>query len=146
MSYVLEIRRTEDQPSLTPDDFERLVENDSSLTLTDERLIVWKQSEDLKPLNLNVESDCLWTDGIGGSAEATHLAKLREIARFLDAKVFGEEGEDLTEDFPSDPDHRRHGVSAVVGLVLFVLTIPVLALVFVVRLPWVIWKTSRALK
>lgn len=146
MSYVVEVRRPGGQPSLTPDDFERLVANDSSLTLADGRLIVWNGSENLDPLDVNVEPDRLWTDRIGGGAQATYLGKLREIARFLDAKVFGEEGEDLTEDFLVDPDHPRHGVSAFVGLVLFILTVPVLALVFVVRLPWVIWKSSRALK
>ena len=146
MSYVVEVRRPADRSSLTRDDFERLVESDSSLTLTDERLIVWNGPENLDPLNVNVESDRLWTDSIGGRAQTNYLEKLREIARFLDAKVFGEEGEDLTEEFPSDPDHPRHGVSAFVGLVLFIVTIPVLALLFVVRLPWMIWKTSRALK
>ena len=146
MSYVVEVRRPGDRPSLTPDDFDRLVENDASLTLTEGRLIVWSGSESFDPLDVNVESDRLWTDSIGGGAQATKLEKLREIARFLDAKVIGEEGEDLTEDFPGDPDHPRHGVSAFVGLVFFVLTIPVLALLFIVRLPWLIWKTSRALK
>lgn len=146
MSYVFEIRRPGDQPSLTPNDFRRLVESDSSLTLTDGRLIIWNGSDNLDPLNVNVESDRLWTDSISSSAEPVHLAKLRDIAKFLDARVFGEEGENLTEEFPSDPDHPRHGLSAFVGLVLFVLTIPVLGLVFVVRLPWMIWKTSRALK
>lgn len=146
MSYVVEVRRPGDQPSLTPDDFQRLIESDSSLTLTDGRLIIWNGPEDFDPLNVNVESDRLWTDSIGGSAQATYLKKLREIAKFLDANVFGEEGEDLSDEFPSDPDDPRHGISALVGLALFILTIPVLALFFVVRLPWMIWKTSRVLK
>ena len=146
MSYVVEVRRPGNRPSLTLDDFRRLVESDASLTLTDDKLIVWNGSGNLDPLNVNIESDRLWTDSIGGSAQATYLRKLRDIARFLDANVFGEEGENLTEENLSDPNYPRHGVSAFIGLVLFVLTIPILALVFIARLPWVIWKTSRALK
>ncbi len=146
MSYVIEIKRAADKPSLTGDDIERLLGADRSLVKVDERLIEWSQPQRVTPLHINVETDRLWTDSIREEIQEVFLIKLREIARYLDARVYGEEGEDLTDELDEDLGGFRNGFAAVMGFVVFAVMIPVVAITFVFRLPWALWRISRTLR
>lgn len=146
MSSVVEVKRAGNKPPLTTSDFEKLMKDDVSLVPLNGRLIVWDQSRAGKPLHLNIESDRLWTDALDRDSQAIHLNKLREIAKILDARVFGEEGEDFTEEDPDDPGRSRHPIASAVGFFVFALMVPMLAIMFVVRLPWMLWRVSRTLK
>lgn len=146
MSYVIEIKRAADKPSLTGDDIERLLGADRSLVKVDERLIEWSQPQRVTPLHINVETDRLWTDSIREEIQDVFLTKLREIARYLDARVYGEEGEDLTDEFDEDLRGFRNGFAAVMGFIVFAVLIPFLAITVVFRLPWVLWRISRTLR
>lgn len=146
MSYVIEIKRAADKPSLTGDDIERLLGADRSLVKVDERLIEWSQPQRVTPLHINVETDRLWTDSIREEIQDVFLTKLREIARYLDARVYGEEGEDLTDELDEDLGGFRNGFAAVMGFVVFAVMIPVVAITFVFRLPWALWRISRILR
>ena len=146
MSYVIEIKRAADEPSLTGDDIERLLGADRSLVKVDEKLIEWSQPQRVTPLHINVEADRLWTDSIREEIQEVFLTKLREIARYLDARVYGEEGEDLTDEFHENPGGLRNGFAAVMGFIVFAVMIPVVAITVVFRLPWALWRISRTLR
>lgn len=143
MSYVVEVRRQAQEPGLTPGDIERLLEADRSLVKINDNLIEWSQPEKMKPLYINVEVDRLWTDSIGDETQEIFLNKLREMAGYLDARVYGEEGEDLTDEHLEDRIPSKNGFAAIMGFIFFALTIPFFALAFVLRLPWALWKISR---
>ena len=146
MSYVIEIKRAADKPLLTGDDIERLLGADRSLVKVDEKTIEWSQSHRVTPLHIYVEADRLWTDSIRDAMQDEFLTKLREIARYLDARLYGEEGEDLTDEFDEDLSGFRNGFAAAMGLIVFAVMIPVVAVTFVFRLPWALWKISRILR
>ena len=146
MSYVVEIKRAADEPSLTGDDIERLLGADRSLVKVDEKLIEWSLLQRVTPLHINVEADRLWTDGTREEIQSVFLTKLREIARYLDARVYGEEGEDLTDEYDEDPGGFRNGFAAVMGFIVFAVMIPVIAITVVFCLPWALWRISRTLR
>lgn len=146
MSYVIEIKRADEKPSLTVEDIERLLGADRSLIKVDEKLIEWSQPQRVTPLHINVEADRLWTDSIREEFQEIFLTKLREIARCLDARVYGEEGEDLTDEFEENLGGFRNGFAAIMGFLLFAVMIPVVAITFVIRFPWALWKISRTLR
>ncbi|MDX1527924.1 MAG: hypothetical protein R3337_04805 [Gammaproteobacteria bacterium] len=146
MSYVVEIKRVAEKPSLAMKDIERLLGADRSLVKADETVIEWSQPHRITPLHIYVEHDRLWTDSIREEIQDVFLTKLREIARYLDARVYGEEGEDLTDEVEEDLGSFRNGFAAVMGFVVFAVMIPVIAITFVFRLPWALWRISRTLK
>ena len=146
VSYVIEIKRADEKPSLTSKDIERLLGADRSLVKVGEKLIEWSQPQRVTPLHINVEADRLWTDSIREEFQETFLTKLREIARYLDARVYGEEGEDLTEKLAEDLGGFRNGFAAIMGFIVFAVMIPVVAITFVLRLPWALWRISRTLR
>ena len=146
MSYVVEIKRPVDQLSLTGDDIERLLGADRSLVKVDNKVIEWSQPHRVTPLHIYVENDRLWTDSVREEIQEVFLIKLREIARYLDARVYGEEGEDLTDEFDEDLGSFRNGFAAVMGFIVFAVMIPVVAMTVVFRLPWTLWRISRTLR
>ncbi len=146
MSYVIEIKRVAEKPSLTMKDIERLLGADRSLVKVDEKLIEWSQPQQVTPLHINVEADRLWTDNIRQEYQEIFFTKLREIARYLDARVYGEEGEDLTDEFAEDLGGFRNAFAAIMGFILFAMMIPVVTITFVFRLPWALWRISRTLR
>ncbi len=93
MSVVVTIKRSDEKPPLTGEEFRRVVEQDSSLS-----------GREPEPI--------IWTDDMRGDEDGIcrFLDKLRSLSRILDARVFGE-GEDITEPTPA-PD-RRAGCTSV---------------------------------
>jgi len=143
MSYVITIKRPAGKIPLAALDFEGLIREDRSLSRTIGNQIVWFDSEEEEGFYINIDGDCLWTDGIGGDSTHHALAKLRNIAVRLDARVFGEEGEDITERSATGPIDAKQSTF---GLVLYMASLPFLLLLLLVRLPWSLWKLWRALK
>jgi len=143
MSYVITIRRPDGRPALSAQDFECLLAADHSLARKDSG-IIWTQGS--KEFWLNIEADHLWTDALSKRTKEAEgeLEKLRSIATYLNASVFGEEGEDLsTEGEITDPSST---LSAVGRMIFLVLTLPFVILLFVVRIPQIIQKLKKKLK
>jgi hypothetical protein len=112
MSYEVAIRRPTGRPSLTSEDFTRIVREDASLSGGQREPIVWTDPQDGRKRYINVvpESGELSTADMQGDEDSIcrFLDKLRSIARVLDARVIGE-GEDITDPTPASP---RHGSCA----------------------------------
>lgn len=143
MSYVISIKRPPGKPPLTLRDFEELMREDASLSRNEGGQIVWFDSKTQKELCIKTENDHLWTDGIRGNHIDHALGKLRGIANRLDARVFGEEGEDITEVDATGPVSAKQTLA---GLFIFIVSLPFLVLLFLIRLPWMFWKIKRKLK
>jgi hypothetical protein len=142
MGYVVTIRRASDKPRLTPEEIARLIKSDLALAGGDKEPIVWTSPTDRRRRSINVETDRLWTDDLKGDNDAQVLEmldKLRSMAAILDARVFGEEGEDITEPsekIPTASFSFKNGVLAILLLVGLVLISPFVAIWFLVRIFW----------
>lgn len=143
MSYVITVQRPEGKPSLSASDVERLLEKDTSLSRLEDGALVWTCPEGRHRLHINVEADHLWSDGVRGQAADAFLAKLREIAGNLEARLIGEEGEDLTaEEFP-EGGGLKQSLMAILGLAATVVALPFIVALLILRIPWVLWKICR---
>ncbi len=116
MSYVATIKRETDKPPLTPEEFVRLIEADESLSGGHQEPIVWTNPASGETFYINAETDRLWTDDLGGDSETRALEmldKLRNIAGELDARVYGDGEEDITE--PSNGPPNATGCTAIIA-------------------------------
>lgn len=94
MSYVLTIRR--DAP-LRADELRALVQRDESLSIlpdeeTEVGAILWNGEN--PPLPLTFDNGGIWSTPRNDAA----IIKMQELARSLNARLIGEDGEDLTEE------------------------------------------------
>jgi hypothetical protein len=119
MSFVVTIKRAPEKPPLAAQEFQRLVQEDGSLSGVGENSIIWTDSANgtKRYINLNPEKGELETDDTRGDEEGIcrFLDKLRSIASILDARVFGE-GQDITD--PTQVPGRRAGCASVILCVL----------------------------
>ena len=143
MSYVLTIRRAEGEVPLDRHDIDRLLAYDDSLSLESDEVIVWRHPDSGEAFHINLEASSLWTDSSHGVAGDVFLPKLRDIATTLDARILGEEGEDLSEAEVSESSGGVQVLHGMLGALIFVLSLPVLALVIVIRIPSILWKIYR---
>jgi hypothetical protein len=143
MNYAIAIKRPDGRPPLSAQNFDGLLAADPSLTRKDSG-IVWTQES--RELFLNVEADHFWTDVLSKriKKDISGLEKLRSIATHLDDSLFGEEGEELSteEEITDSPS----ALSAIGGMILSVITLPFVILLFVVRIPWILWTLKKRLK
>src|SRR5207247_6681908 len=100
MSYEVTIKRAAEKPSLTQEDFDRIVREDSSLSGGKCEPIIWTDPSggQSRYINIAPESGELSSDDTRGPEESglRFLEKLRSIARLLDARLLAE-GEDITD-------------------------------------------------
>ena len=143
MSYVLTIRRAEGEVPLDRHDIDRLLTDDDSLSLESDEVIVWRHADSGETFHLNLEASSLWTDNTHGLAADAFLSKLRDVATTLDARVLGEEGEDLSETEASESRSSVKILHGMLGALIFILSLPILALVIVIRVPSILWKIYR---
>lgn len=143
MSYVVSIRRTESQPPFGSEELERVAQAHESLSVG-RSVLTWSNAEGVS-VELFVAPRELRADRIPSAVIDEVLGVLRAIARELDARVVGEEGEDLThgELTPSPPGSPWR---VLLGGIVAVVAIPLMLLFALVRLPWVLWKARRSLK
>ena len=145
MSYVVTIERPAGKSPLRPQDFARLVKNDESLSKTNEGVLIWTHPTIRQDFYLTIESNHLWADGVTRDKTDEFVEKLREIAGRLDARVYGEEGEDITES-ELGPMGAKEKWGGAVGILLVMVSMPFFLILFIVRLPWVMWRMWRAVK
>lgn len=93
-------------------------------------------------LFLNSGEDNLWTDGGRGWTTPVALDKLRSLAKALDARVLGEEGEELAESAPATVQPTKP-TGLLLTLIITVALVPLIALVAIIRLPLVLWRIVR---
>jgi hypothetical protein len=140
MSYVITIQRTDH--SLSTDEIERAVSEDAEFVAVSTGCWRWAGAPDGSELFLNFGDNNLWTDGGRGWTEPAALEKLRLLAKGLNARVIGEEGEELTENEPAaSPPSSATGTF--LTLVIMAALVPVIALVALIRLPLVLWRVVR---
>jgi hypothetical protein len=140
MSYVITIQRTDH--SLIVDEIERAVGRDTEFVPVDTGCWRWTGAPSGSELFLNLGDNNLWTDGGRGWTDPAALDKLRLLAKGLDARVIGEEGEELTENEPvtSSPSSPT---GTFLTLIIMVALVPVIALVALIRLPLILWRVVR---
>ncbi len=114
MSYVLSIRRGDDHRPIVSAEVMELLAHDPSLREAENKTIIWTSPTTGQTRYLNQASDHLWTDDVNDDRDLQFLQKLQSIARALEARLFGEEGEDLTESL--SPSSARPGCAAVILL------------------------------
>ncbi len=146
MSYVITIRRPPGAPPLTRRDFQQVVDSDESLSNMDGGGLVWTSPDSRREFYITQESDHLWTDGVRGEEADNFLYKLSEIAGRLDARVYGEEGEDLTDPGTSPVMGAGEKLGMIIGVLLLMLSIPFLLIIFMIRLPVYAWRIWRAVR
>lgn len=143
MSIVLTVRRSSVAPPLTRSEIEQVLS--SSQSFSGDEIGGWRLVgvPSANELFLNVDEDEAWTDGGREWCSEPALAELRALAGLLNARVFGEEGEDITEATPTDDDLPTEHVgkpAIVIAAILAVILAPFILLLAVLRLPWVLWR------
>lgn len=144
MSQVITIKRTAPKPPLGVEFIYAVLGKDNSLTRSTGGWLIWNGQPDQPERMINIASDHLWTDDTKNDAECVFLAKLRLIAHQLDARVFTEEGDDITDSDQSDSESQFQGQQAgffgsLWALLMFIGTLvllPVFFLWLIVRLVW----------
>jgi hypothetical protein len=126
MSYVVTIKR---DPPITGDGLRELLENDGTLSpLTVQSTVIdgvrWQGSGADRELPLPLEEGAMWSTPRTDAG----LTKMQELARKLGARVFGEEGEDLTDANVTPAAKTGCGAKAAV-LLAFILLIAATAAV-----------------
>jgi hypothetical protein len=145
MSIVVAIRRPGARP-LSRSEIERALETSSDFERDDDggwRLIDASAEHELY---LNVEVDEAWTDGSREWLSDAALGKLRVLAAVLEARVLGEEGEDITLAKPSVAEAAPESVGksvTVMAATLAIVVFPFLLVFAVLRLPLVLWRITR---
>ncbi len=135
MSYVATIRRTEHKLPFDRDDVQRLLQADPSLSQLSNGVICWTPPETNRQLHINVDPGELWTDCFGTVDDEAFIEKLRSVANALDARLWDEEGTDITSPEAGKPP-KFLGVLAPFVLLM----LPFAFIVIVARLPWEILK------
>lgn len=143
MSYVLSIRRAEHQPPFAREELERLARSHEGWVL-DQDVLSWS---DGKGRNIELFVDCreLRADRIPADVSEQALGLLQSIAKELEARVIGEEGEDLAED-ETPPRSRGATWFVLLGGLAVVLATPFVLLLALLRMPGVLWKARKILK
>ena len=122
MSYVFCIQRH--SSPITEKEVSDLVSSDDTLCGGEKEPILWTDPETEKEryINFDTQSGVLDTDDLRGSEEETmaFIDKLRSIAISLDARLVGEEGEDVTNEETSELKKTFSGCASVIvfGLIL----------------------------
>jgi hypothetical protein len=140
VSYVVTIQRSHN--SLSTSEMEQAVGADTEFVTVGNGCWRWVGVPGGSELFLNLGDDNLWTDGGRGWIEPIAIDKLRSLAKTLDARVVGEEGEELTENAPVK-GQPVSPTGTFLTLLITVALIPVIALVAIVRLPLVLWQIVR---
>jgi hypothetical protein len=139
MSYVVTIKRPAEAFPLTVEEVTSVLSSDAAFSQTGEASWEWRGTNPRDSLTLTFHIDAVSTEGrLPRSPE--WLQALRRTAAALNARVHGEEGEEITEAEPG----RISWLSSAGGLLLAAVMMPVMLLVLVVRLPWLVWKLLRA--
>lgn len=106
MSYIISIKRDDDRP-IEPDEVSRVIASDTELTVAEgsaaggDMLIYWRASPDAPAVQLTLSGGVI--DSAATPSNAT-LLKMQDIAKKLDARLVGEEGEELTDVVVTDTD------------------------------------------
>jgi hypothetical protein len=140
VSYVITIQRR-DHP-LSVGEIERAMSGDPEFVAVGTGCWQWAAAPTGAELFLNSGEDNLWTDGGRGWTAPVALDKLRSLAKALDARVLGEEGEELTENAPATGQPTKP-TGALLTLIITVALVPLIGLVAIIRLPLVLWRIVR---
>lgn len=116
-----------------------MLAGDAAFSQIGELAWVWKGADPRGALSLAFDGGTLSTQGrLPRSPD--WLQALRRIAVALDARVHGEEGEELTQ----AESGQVGGLSMAGSVLVAAVAMPVMLLVLVLRLPWLLWKLWRA--
>lgn len=141
MSYVVTIRRPAAASPLTVEEVKSVLALDAAFSQVGEAAWQWRGTNPGDSLTLTFDTGAVSTAGrLPRSPE--WLQVLRRVAVALDARVHGEEGEELTETGLG----RAGWLPTAGGLLLAAIMMPVMLLVLVVRVPWLLWKLLKATK
>ena len=144
MSYVIYIRRGKGKPPLVKGEIADRFAQDASLTQVTETSWSWADPASGAGFTLTFRQEELSTEGRLNMDGEASITKLRELAQSLDAQVYGEEGENLTEAVVASKSMGPWSVAG--GIVVTVLFFPFVTLFLLVRLPWLVWKFLRTTK
>ena len=144
MSYVITIERISSEAPLTRDDINAVLDSDEAITRREAGTAAWQSPGSDESVHLNIEESSLWTDSYPASQIDTVLPKLRELALALSAEVIGEEGEVLTSPEELPPPASPGVLSMAFGLIIMLVALPFMAIMFVVRVPYILWQVFRA--
>ncbi len=140
MSYVVTIKLSSGQPPLTSQDFVKLVKDDGTLSGGQGGPIIWNGQSNGRLRYINMEAEQLWTDDLDDDADYQFLDKLRSIAGVLGGRLFGEEGDDITDADGQTPESpplgAKGGLLLALTLIGSVLIMPFLFLWLILRIFW----------
>ena len=143
MSYVVSIRRADSQPPYAREELERIAHTQTGVQL-ERGVLAWSNGNG-EHVELFIGKRELRADHIPSGLREQALEALQGIARELNARLVGEEGEDITFDAML-ADAPAPGRNAVLGAVLAAIALPLMLVLALVRLPWVVWRIGRRLK
>lgn len=144
MSYVISVRRPPGKPTLTANEIAQRLSVIGGFSRRSESSWAWTLPEGREGPTISFAAGELSIDGALGRDTEACVRTLRDLAESLEAVVYGEEGEELSG--PTTPTPAVSPWSLLGGLVLAVLLFPFMALLSIVRLPWLLWKLVRAVK
>ncbi len=138
------IKRAADKPPLSVECIGKLLDADNSLSRGTGCWLIWHGQPDQPDRTINCASDHLWTDDTKNDEDCRFIAKLRFIAHSLDARLFTEEGDDITDsdETVSDPPFQGEQLGffgslwALVKFIGTIVLLPVFFLGLIVRLVW----------
>ena len=105
MSYVITIEHPAGKSPLTPQDFAQFVKNDEYLSKTNDCVLMWKHPNIGQDFYITIETNHLWADGVTRDKADEFVETLRQEAGRLDARIYGEEGKDITQSEPYVQSH-----------------------------------------
>jgi len=142
VSYVIGIQRIGGTP-LSEEEMKRALNGDGAFRQVTNASWVWTDSPEGIELYINLAKDHLWTDGSRSWTATEALRALNRVAATIDARVIGEENEDLTGvDMPrqTDPERKPTRMESVFAILVL---LPLFALVGLMRLPSNLWRLVR---
>lgn len=146
MSQVITISRPMNKSPLTHEDITQLIESDDSLSYITDKGIQWKSPKSEQLFYINLEQDSLWSDNISLDITDAFLEKLQSISKTLNARIIGEEGDDLSDITLNECSEEKFGITGTLGCITSVASLPIFLILFIVRLPLLVWKVYRATK
>ena len=144
MSYVITIQRSLKETPLTRSDINAVLDSDVTIQRKDAGTAEWTRSDSAECIHFNIEDSSLWTDSYHHSEVDTLLTKLHDLALILNAEVIGEEGEVLTSSEQSQSAPTSGGLAKVAGLAFTLVSSPFMVILFVIRVPYMLWQIFRA--
>nr|BAJ07069.1 hypothetical protein [uncultured bacterium] len=124
MGYIVTIERSEERP-IEPEEFRSLAEADAELTVDDAAVdadvlnVWWREASQLEPVAFVLSAGRIDVTNPSNAA----LRKMQELAGQLEAKVVGEEGEDLTDVESPDFEVSAKGLWGCLGLLVLIAVI-----------------------